>query len=39
MREGKRAYGVSLNIGADHAGAQVAGLIRGDEVGGEGGHG
>lgn len=32
-------YGVSLDVGADHTGAQVAGLVRGDEIGGEGGHG
>ncbi len=29
---------VGLDIGAHHAGAQVAGLVRGNEVGGEG-HG
>lgn len=29
---------VGLDVGADHAGAEVAGLVRGDEVGGEG-HG
>jgi len=34
-----RAYRVSLDVRANHAGAQVAGLVRGDEVGGEGRHG
>lgn len=33
---GKRAYRVGLDVRADHAGAQVAGLVRGDEVGCEG---
>ena len=36
---GGRAYRVGLDVGADHTGAQIAGLVRGDEVGGEGRHG
>jgi len=38
MGMGGRAYRVGLDVRADHTGAQIAGLVRGDEVGGEGRH-